>query len=142
MSERESKWSLAENRGAGACELWSANRALDNHVGWLVCWAFRGPIRNQEPRASVTGTVNDTAGLPPASRKLGAISSSVMKRWSSTGNPDEPPRNSSLATKIDTPLIETPRSMSVMDRQTLDDMGAEINITQAHDYVGWRHSDG
>ena len=51
-----------------------------------------------------------------------------------TGNPDEPPRDSSLATKIETPLLETPRSVSIIDRRTLDDMGA-INITQAHDYV-------
>jgi iron complex outermembrane receptor protein len=51
-----------------------------------------------------------------------------------TGNPDEPPRDSSVATKIDTPLIETPRSVSIIDRRTLDDMGA-ISITQAHEYV-------
>ena len=51
-----------------------------------------------------------------------------------TGNPDEPPRDSSVATKIDTPLIETPRSISIVDRRTLDDMGA-INIRQASDYV-------
>ena len=51
-----------------------------------------------------------------------------------TGNPDEPPRDSSIATKIDTPLLETPRSVSIIDRRTLDDMGA-ISITQAHDYA-------
>ena len=51
-----------------------------------------------------------------------------------TGNPDEPPRDSSVATKIDTPLIETPRSVSIIDRRTLDDMGA-VNLTQAHDYA-------
>ncbi len=50
------------------------------------------------------------------------------------GNPDEPPRDSSIATKIDTPLIETPRSVSIIDRRTLDDMGA-VNLTQAHDYA-------
>lgn len=48
--------------------------------------------------------------------------------------PDAPPRDSSVATKIDTPLIETPRSVSIVDRRTLDDMGA-INITQAHEYT-------
>ena len=51
-----------------------------------------------------------------------------------TGNPDEPPRDSSIATKIETPLLETPRSVSIIDRRTLDDMGA-VNITQAHDYA-------
>jgi iron complex outermembrane receptor protein len=48
--------------------------------------------------------------------------------------PDAPPRSGSIATKIDTPLIETPRSVSIIERQTLDDLGA-INIAQAHDYT-------
>ena len=51
-----------------------------------------------------------------------------------TSNPDDPPRDSSIATKIDTPLLETPRSVSIIDRRTLDDMGA-ISVTQAHDYA-------
>src|SRR5215510_14649027 len=51
-----------------------------------------------------------------------------------TGNADHPPRDSSLATKIDTPLIETPRSITLIDRRTLDDMSV-INITQGHDYT-------
>jgi iron complex outermembrane receptor protein len=50
------------------------------------------------------------------------------------GNLDSPIRASSIATKIDTALIETPRSVTVLDRQTLDDL-AVINITQAHDYT-------
>jgi len=45
-----------------------------------------------------------------------------------------PVHDSSIATKIDTPLIETPRSVTIIDRQTLDDLAA-INITQAHDYA-------
>ena len=49
-------------------------------------------------------------------------------------DPDAPPRDSSIATKIDAPLIETPRSVSITDRQALDDLSA-INITQAHDYT-------
>src|SRR5262245_10451548 len=49
------------------------------------------------------------------------------------GSLDAPPRTSSIATKIDTALIETPRSVTIVDRQTLDDL-AVINITQAHDY--------
>ena len=51
-----------------------------------------------------------------------------------TSNPDDPPRDSSIATKIDTPLLETPRSVSIIDRRTLDDMGA-TSVTQAHDYA-------
>lgn len=49
-------------------------------------------------------------------------------------NPDQPPLDSSVATKVETPLLDTPRSISIIDRQTLDDMGA-INLTQAHDYT-------
>lgn len=51
-----------------------------------------------------------------------------------TANPEAPLRDSSVATKISTPLIETPRSISVIDREMLDDLGA-INLTQAHDYA-------
>jgi iron complex outermembrane receptor protein len=51
-----------------------------------------------------------------------------------TGSLDEPARESSIATKIQTPLIETPRSVSTIDRRTLDDLSV-INITQAHDYT-------
>ncbi len=50
------------------------------------------------------------------------------------GDADAPITSSSIATKVDVPLIETPRSISIMDRRTLDDIGA-INITQAHDYI-------
>lgn len=42
--------------------------------------------------------------------------------------------NSSLATKAETPLVETPRSVTVLDRRTLDELQA-INLTQAHDYT-------
>jgi len=50
------------------------------------------------------------------------------------GNADQLQRDSSIATKIDTPLIETPRSITLIDRRTLDDMSV-INITQGHDYT-------
>ncbi len=49
-------------------------------------------------------------------------------------DPDLPPRDSSIATKTDTPLNETPRSVSVTDRRTLDDRLA-VNISDAHDYT-------
>ena len=41
---------------------------------------------------------------------------------------DRPVNASSLATKTETPLVQTPRSVTVVDRQTLDDMQA-INVT-------------
>lgn len=50
------------------------------------------------------------------------------------GDVDKPAADSSVATKIDTPLLETPRSVSIMDRRTLDDLAA-VNISQAHDYT-------
>jgi iron complex outermembrane receptor protein len=50
------------------------------------------------------------------------------------GELDSRPRDSSIATKIETPLLETPRSITIIDRQTLDDLAA-INVTQAHDYT-------
>ena len=51
-----------------------------------------------------------------------------------SAGPDQLIPNSSIATKIETPLIETPSSISITDRRTLDDLGA-INITQAHDHT-------
>src|SRR5262245_33783866 len=50
------------------------------------------------------------------------------------GDVDKPAADSSVATKIETPLLETPRSVSIMDRRTLDDLAA-VNISQAHDYT-------
>ena len=56
-------------------------------------------------------------------------------------DPDQPLNASSLATKTDTPLVETPRSVSVVDRRTLDDLQA-INLTQANDYtLGFSNED-
>ncbi|HSC29871.1 MAG TPA: TonB-dependent receptor plug domain-containing protein, partial [Vicinamibacterales bacterium] len=51
-----------------------------------------------------------------------------------TANPDLPPRDSSIATKTDTPLIETPRSVSITSRDALEDR-LTTNITDAHDYT-------
>jgi iron complex outermembrane receptor protein len=44
------------------------------------------------------------------------------------------PRDASVASKIDIPLLDTPRSVTILDRRTLDDMSV-VNITQAHDYA-------
>jgi iron complex outermembrane receptor protein len=51
-----------------------------------------------------------------------------------TGDRDQPPGDSSVATKLDTPLLETPRSISIIDRAMLDDLGA-ISLTHVHDYA-------
>lgn len=50
------------------------------------------------------------------------------------GNPDMPTRAASVATKTETPVIETPRSVSVTERRTLDDRLA-VNIADAHSYT-------
>jgi hypothetical protein len=59
----------------------------------------------------------------PAPRQEGVTVREVGGRLMATGetvvvkgNPDEPARNSSIATKVETPLLETPRSISIVDR--------------------------
>lgn len=49
-------------------------------------------------------------------------------------DPDSPSRDASIATKTDTALLETPRSVSVTDRSTLDDR-LSTNVEDAHDYT-------
>jgi iron complex outermembrane receptor protein len=49
-------------------------------------------------------------------------------------NVDNPSRESSIASKIEIPLVETPRSVSVTSDQVLADRLA-INISDAHDYT-------
>jgi iron complex outermembrane receptor protein len=71
---------------------------------------------------------------PPCIQEIGGRLVVCGENVVVSGNPDRPPRESSVATKIETPLIETPRSITTLDRRTLDDLGA-INITQAHDYA-------
>jgi len=77
-----------------------------------------------EPAAAAKGSVQEVGG-----RLVTSGETVVVK-----GDPDQPVLDSSVSSKIDTPLIETPRSITIVDRQTLDDWAA-INITQAHDYT-------
>jgi iron complex outermembrane receptor protein len=51
-----------------------------------------------------------------------------------SASPDRPISESSVGTKMETPLIETPRSITIIDRRMLDDLGV-INMTQAHEYA-------
>jgi hypothetical protein len=69
----------------------------------------RKPATEQDPT-----TVREIGG------RLVASGETVLVK----GNLDEPARDSSIATKIDTPLIETPRSITIIDRRTLDDLAA------------------
>src|SRR6187401_3597984 len=102
-------------------------------VGWLALSALAVPwaIVAQEPMPpspAAPTTQPQSACVQELGGRLVVCGEAVEVR----GNPDEPIRDSSLATKVETPLLETPRSISVIDQRTLDDMGA-VNITQAHD---------
>jgi iron complex outermembrane receptor protein len=72
----------------------------------------------------------ETQSVREVGGRLVASGETVVVR----GEIDQPPRDSSIATKVETPLLETPRSITIIDRRTLDDMTV-INITQAHDYT-------
>ena len=99
---------------------------LDASV-WTIAASQSGPLPEQNPSPEAAGdkrTVQEIGG------RLVATGETVVVK----GDGDRPVRGSSVATKIDTPLIETPRSVTIVDRRTLDDWKA-INITQAHDYT-------
>ena len=104
-------------------------------VGWLALGALAVPwaIDAQEPMPP-SPAAPTTQPQSPCVQELGGRLVVCGEAVEVRGNPDDPIRDSSLATKVETPLLETPRSVSVIDQRTLDDMGA-VNITQAHDYV-------
>jgi outer membrane receptor protein involved in Fe transport len=91
---------------------------------------------NSEPRQTQeqtsTSPTSDSAATTP--REVGGRLVVSGETVEVKGNPDLPASNSTIASKIDVPLIETPRSVSILDRGTLDDMAA-INISHAHDYA-------
>ena len=104
-----------------------------------VCLTLAGRVDAQQPKTTPpekpatqdqTPPVKEVQDVQEVGGRLVVSGETVVV----TSNPDDPPRDSSIATKIDTPLLETPRSVSIIDRRTLDDMGA-ISVTQAHDYA-------
>jgi outer membrane receptor for monomeric catechols len=105
---------------------WLAVLVFGLTMGWHHAVAQDSPTPEQAPRTQTPadGTAQEVGG------RLVVTGETVVV----TGNLDEPPRDSSIATKIETPLLETPRSISIIDRRMLDDLGA-INLTQAHDYA-------
>ena len=106
------------------------NRAPDQYTGLAVAGhSATGPRPGSETCAAGPAITE-----PPCIQEVGGRSLICGETVVVTGNPDEPVRKSSVATKIETPLVETPRSISTIDRRTLDDIGV-INITQAHDYA-------
>jgi outer membrane receptor for ferric coprogen and ferric-rhodotorulic acid len=120
-------WKTNE-QGANRCGLW---------VPWLVAsciWCVSGralDAQGEKPAADrPAASTEDAQTVQEVGGRLFASGETIVVK----GQLDEHPRHSSLATKIETPLIETPRSLSIVDRQTLDDLSV-INITQAHDYT-------
>ena len=106
------------------------------HACWLtVCWisCTGGFVDAQQSTSSDdqdTARGQQVTSVREIGGRLVATDETVLVK----GDLDEPPRDSSVATKIETPLLETPRSISIIDRRTLDDLSV-INITQAHDYT-------
>jgi len=97
----------------------------------LLCtwWAGSGWVFAQEPTQGTQTEAHEASGIREVGGRLVVSPETVVVE----GDLDRPPRDSSIATKIETPLLETPRSITILDRATLDDM-AVINVTQAHDY--------
>src|SRR5687767_1326071 len=102
------------------------------HVGLFITPAalFPPPIHAQAAKPAPPPATTEAACVQEVGGRLLICSETVVV----AANPDEPVRESSVATKIETPLIETPRSITTIDRRTLDDLGV-INISQAHDYA-------
>jgi iron complex outermembrane receptor protein len=76
----------------------------------------------------------EDASAPPRVREVGGRLEVTGETVEVTADVDRPVNHSSLATKTDTPLIETPRGVSVVDQETLSDLQA-IDVSQVHDYV-------
>lgn len=93
-------------------------------------WAT-AQVRAQAPVAtSASEQQEPPSSIVEAGGRLLVTSETVVV----TAESERVPRESSLATKVDTPLRETPRTVSIVDRRTLDELAAS-NITQAHDYT-------
>lgn len=98
-------------------------------MSWLLC-AGSGSATTQQAGAQ---NVEDSKEDLPV-REIGGRLVTSGETVVVEGDSDQPSRDSSVATKIETPLLDTPRSISIIDRGTLDDL-AVVNITQAHDYT-------
>jgi iron complex outermembrane receptor protein len=84
----------------------------------------------QEPEPAPQSSSPDDSGAQEAGGRLLVNGGTVIV----SADPDASARDASIATKTETPLIETPRSVTVVDRATLDDLGA-IDVSQAHDFT-------
>jgi outer membrane receptor for ferric coprogen and ferric-rhodotorulic acid len=98
---------------------------------WMLCGSGEWAIAQEAGRPAGQPAASEEAQIVrEVGGRLVASGETVLVK----GELDQMPRESSIATKIETPLLATPRSITIIDRRTLDDM-AVINITQAHDYT-------
>jgi len=98
----------------------------------LCAWSALGLVstaRAQDGVPSPPPTDTMTAAQEAGGRLLIDGETVVVK-----GDSDRPPLDSSVATKIDTSMLHTARSISIVDTRTLEDQAA-INVSQAHDYT-------
>jgi iron complex outermembrane receptor protein len=103
-------------------------------LGGVLSLTVSAPLAAQPPPgAPAEPTQCDDAGSVEVRDVGGRLVVSVDSTVTAP-DPDALPRESSIATKIDTPLLETPRSITIIDRGMLDEMGA-ISLTQAHDFA-------
>src|SRR5262245_31230319 len=97
-------------------------------ISWLTPVIAAGAPTRQEP--ATPDPASGKTVVTEAGGRLVVTGETVVVE----GRTSRPPSDSSVATKIDTPLLETPRSVTVIDRRMLDDQAA-INLSQAHDYT-------
>jgi iron complex outermembrane receptor protein len=95
--------------------------------------ASPGPV-GDEPSAPPGGAGKAAKPESGKVREVGGRLQITGETVEVVADTDRPVTDSSLATKTDTPLLETPRGVSVVERKTLDELQA-INVTEAHDYV-------
>jgi len=111
-----------------------SNRGRSRLLFWICgVWLTLSLVAGAQQPASEQGAPRQD-GTPPASiaeagGRLVVSSETVIV----TGAADDI-RASSIATKIDAPIIETPRSVSIVNREMLDEL-AVINVSEAHDYT-------
>jgi iron complex outermembrane recepter protein len=96
----------------------------------VLCRALAAACAAQEPSPSPV-----PAAVPQrAEQEVGGRLQVTGETVEVVADRDRRVLTSSLAEKIDAALLETPRSVTVVERATLDDLQA-INVSQAHDYA-------
>jgi iron complex outermembrane receptor protein len=96
-------------------------------------WTIAALGEAQEPASKAEAAATE-AQEHARGREVGGRLQVTGETVEVVGDTDKPVASSSLATKIETALVDTPRSVTVLDRKTLDEL-QPINVSQAHDYV-------